>query len=78
MWFNGKTKRNITDLNPMSESEKKAMNEYIRSSMEKFDSVSRPNGIDLSDLEQLIYDKSKEGYELFVIDSFSRIHGNLD
>lgn len=78
MRFNGKTKRNITDLNPMSESEKKAMNEYIRSSMEKFDSVSRPNGIDLSDLEQLIYDKSKEGYELFVIDSFSRIHGNLD
>ena len=78
LWYNGKTKKNMTDLAPMTEYEKKAMREFITVNMKKFDSISRPNGIDLSDLEQIIYDKSKEGYELFIVDSFSRIHGNLD
>ena len=34
--------------------------------------------MDLQDLEKLIYDKTEQGYELFMIDSLSRIHGNTD
>ena len=76
--MNGKTKRDMTDLNPMTPTEKQTMKKYIESMMSKYDSISRPSGIDLADLEELIYTKSKEWYELFIVDSFSRIHGNLD
>jgi hypothetical protein len=62
----------------MTQEEKQAMRKYIDAKMSKYDSISRPSWIDLSDLEELIYTKSKEWYELFVVDSFSRIHGNLD
>jgi predicted ATP-dependent serine protease len=34
--------------------------------------------MDLQDLEKLIADKAEEGYELFIVDSLSRIHGNTD
>lgn len=78
MWFNWKTKANLTSLAPMTESEKKDMNAYVKMNMSKFDSQSMPSGIDLEDLEELIYNKSKEWYELFVVDSFSKIHWNLD
>lgn len=78
LWFHGKTKQNISDLNPLTEIEEKEMNAYIQENMKTFDSYSNPNWIELQELEELIYNKSKEWYELFVIDSFSRIHGNLD
>ncbi len=78
MRMNGKTKRDITDLNPMTQNEKNAMRKYIETKMSRYDSISRPSWIDLEDLEELIYMKSQEGYELFVVDSFSRIHWNLD
>ena len=78
LWFHGKTKQNISDLNPLSEEEEKEMNAYIQENMKTFDSYSEPNWIDLDALEKLIYEKTEEWYELFVIDSFSRIHGNLD
>lgn len=76
--MNGKTKRDMTDLNPMTPAEKQTMKKYIETMMSKYDSISRPSWIDLSDLEELIYTKSQEWYELFIVDSFSRIHGNLD
>ena len=76
--MSGKTKRDMTDLNPMTPTEKQTMKKYIETMMSKYDSISRPSWIDLSDLEELIYTKSKEWYELFIVDSFSRIHGNLD
>ena len=78
LWVNGKTKIDMTDLHPMTQLEKQAMQKYIESKMSLFDSISRPSWIDLSELEELLYTKSKEWYELFVVDSFSRIHGNLD
>lgn len=78
LWVNGKTKIDMTDLHPMTQLEKQAMQKYIESKMTLFDSISRPSWIDLSELEELLYTKSKEWYELFVVDSFSRIHGNLD
>lgn len=76
--FHGKTKENLTTLNPMTDAEKKDMATYIKRNMSKFDSVSLPSWIDLEDLEKMIYVKSQEWYELFIVDSFSKIHWNLD
>jgi hypothetical protein len=41
--MNGKTKRDITDLNPMTQEEKQAMRKYIDAKMSKYDSISRPS-----------------------------------
>ena len=78
LWFHGKTKKNLTDLNPLTALEKKDMDAYIEDNLKRFDSYSEPNWIDLEDLEELIAKKADEGYELFVVDTFSRIHWNLD
>jgi len=78
LWFHGKTKKNLTDLSPLTALEKKDMDDYIADKLKDFDSYSEPNWIDLEDLEELIANKADEGYELFVVDTFSRIHWNLD
>jgi predicted ATP-dependent serine protease len=54
------------------------LDDYIADKLKDFDSYSEPNWIDLEDLEELIAKKADEGYELFVVDTFSRIHWNLD
>lgn len=54
------------------------MEDYITRNLEKFQYYNSPNGISLSRLEQIIEVASIEGYQLFVIDTFSRIHGNLE
>ena len=78
LWFHGKTKKNISDLDPLTEEEQKDMEKYIQQNLALFESYSNPNWIDLEDLEKLLVEKSQEWYELFVVDSFSRIHWNLD
>lgn len=74
----GKSKQNLSDLAPLTESEEAEMNAYVKEKMKMFDTFSEPNWMDLQDLEKLIYDKTEQGYELFMIDSLSRIHGNTD
>lgn len=74
----GKSKQNLSDLAPLTESEEAEMNAYVKEKMKTFDTFSEPNWMDLQDLEKLIYDKTEQWYELFMIDSLSRIHGNTD
>lgn len=76
--FHNKTKENLTDLNPLSDEEQKDLDNYIKQEMSQFDSYSNPNGLSLQELEVLIESKALEWYELFIVDTFSRIHGNLD
>lgn len=78
LWFHGKTKTNLTDLDPLTEEEKADMENYIETQLKLFDSYSNVKGLSLQELEVLIEEKSALGYELFVIDTFSRIHWNLD
>lgn len=73
----GKTKINLTDLNPLSEQEQKDMDEYVQKNLKRFDYYNDPKGIKLEDLINLIKQKALEGYELFVVDTFSKIEGNL-
>ena len=78
LWLNWKKKENLTDLNPLTENEEKEMNDYVQTSLKKFDYYNNPNWISLADLNKLISEKSMEWYELFVIDTFSRIEWNLN
>ena len=78
LWIHGKTKQNLSDLAPLSEQEENEMSAYVTEKMKTFDTYSNPNWMDLQDLEKLIYEKVEEWYELFIVDSLSRIHGNTD
>lgn len=76
--FHNKNKRDVTDKGNLTDQEREDMEAYINTNLSQYESYSNPNGIDLDELEQLITDKAWEGFEMFVIDTFSRIHGNLD
>jgi len=78
MWAHWKNKMDLTDLWTMSEEEKKDMDDYIKSYLSEFDYYNNPNGLELDKLVSLIRKKAEEGYELFVIDTFSKILWNLN
>jgi predicted ATP-dependent serine protease len=54
------------------------MNSYVEENLKKFDYYNNPNWISLDKLVNLISEKALEWYELFVIDTFSRIEWNLN
>lgn len=72
-----KTKEALWDKNPLTPEEKKDMEKYVSDSLGQFWYDCSPMGYKLEDLVQLITEKTKEGYELFVIDSLSKIQWNL-
>ena len=78
LFLNDKTKRNLTDLDPLSQQEKEQMDEYVSKQLVKFDSYSNPKWIELEELVEMIIEKNKEWYGFFAVDTFSRIKWNLD
>ena len=78
LWFHGKTKRDLTTEWSLTEEEIKDMENYVRTNLEKFKFCNKPNWISLQNLEQIIEVWALDGYQLFVIDTFSRIHWNLE
>jgi len=74
---NGKTKEALWDKNPLTPEERKDMEKYVADSLGQFWYDCSPMGYKLEDLVELITEKTKEWYELFVIDSLSKIQGNL-
>lgn len=78
MWAHWKNKMDLTDLGTMTEEEKTDMDNYIKSYLSEFDYYNNPNGLELDKLVSLIRKKTEEWYELFVIDTFSKILGNLN
>lgn len=78
LFINKKKKRNLTDLDPLTDEEQHDMDEYVKSNLSKFDYYNNPNGIELSKLVDLIVEYNKQWYVMFVIDTFSRITGNLN
>ncbi len=78
LWANWKSKRNLTDLEPLTYDEEMAMKTFVDIQLAKFDSFSDPKWIELVNLVNLIVEKNKEWYWLFVVDTFSRIKWNLD
>lgn len=78
LWFHGKTKRDLSWESTLTAEEKKDMDNYIQENLKKFKYYNKPNWITLEKLEQIIEVSAMEWYQLFVIDTFSRIQGNLE
>lgn len=78
MWAHWKNKMDLTDLGTMTDEEKADMDKYIKDYLSEFDYYNNPNGLELDKLVSLIRKKAEEGYELFVIDTFSKILWNLN
>lgn len=77
LWKNGKTKESLWDKNPLTPEERKDMENYVATCLWQFGYDCSPMGYKLEDLVELITEKTKEWYELFVIDSLSKIQWNL-
>ena len=54
------------------------MEAYINSKLQQFKYYNSPNGITLQKLKQIIEVAAMDGYQFFVVDTFSRIQGNLE
>ena len=78
LWLHNKSKRDLSVEWWLSEAEKKDMEAYINSKLQQFKYYNSPNGITLQHLEQIIEVAAMDGYKLFVVDTFSRIQGNLE
>lgn len=78
LWFNNKTKRNLTDLAPLTKEEIKDLEDYVNRQLSKFQYYNNPTWISLQKLEQVIEVAAMDWYKFFVIDTFSRIHGNTN
>jgi RecA-family ATPase len=74
--LHGKTKRNLTNLAPLSKDEIKDLERYVNDQLSKFKYYNSPTGISLQKLEQVIEVAAMDGFKFFVVDTFSRIHGN--
>ena len=78
LWFHNKTKKDLTEEWTLTDAEIKDMEGYINSNLNKFKYYNSPNWITLPKLEQIIEIAAMDGYQLFVVDTFSRIQGNLE
>jgi hypothetical protein len=78
LWFHWKTKRDLSVESTLTDTDKQDMKNYIEDKLNKFKYYNSPNWISLQKLEQVIEIWAIELYKLFVVDTFSRIHWNLE
>ena len=76
--FNWKSKINLTDLSPLTAEEKKQMDAYVRSYLSRFKYHNAVEGATIEELIDIMLQQLEKNIKLFVIDTFSRIKGNLD
>ena len=72
-----KTKINLTDLEPLTPEQEQDKENNINENLKKFDYYNNPKWMKLEDLVNVISQKALEWYELFVVDTFSKIEWNL-
>lgn len=78
LYINWKKKRNLTDIDPLSDEDEYDMEKYVENNLSKFEYYNEPQGIELNKLIEKIIEYNNRWYVLFVIDTFSRITWNLD
>ena len=76
LWFHGKTKKDLTSLWWLSDDEIKDLEDYVNANLSEIEYYNNPTGINLDMLCQVIELQAIAWYKFFVIDTFSRIHGN--
>ena len=72
-WFN---KMNLTDLAPLPEDKRKAMDTFVDWELSKIDYVNNPNGMELDELIEVLSERALAWYELAVIDTLGDIKWN--
>lgn len=77
LWYNGKDKSDLGH-GKLTEYEQKDLENYVNEQLKKYQYCNEPNGISLDRLEQVMEIAALDDYKLFVIDTFSRIHWNLE
>lgn len=78
LYINKKRKRNLTDLEPLTDQEQLALDQYVKNYISKFKYHNNPQWEAIEDIVDLIIAKNKEWFELFVLDSFSKIRWNAE
>lgn len=78
LWYHNKDKSDLSTSKPLTPEEQADIERYVNEQLNKYAYLSEPNGIDLDKLVQYIEIKAMEWYKLFVVDTFSRIHWNLE
>ena len=78
LWIHGKTKKDLTEDWKLTDEEIKDLEDYVNKKLNQFKYYNSPNWITLPKLKQIIEIAALEGYQLFVIDTFSRIQWNLE
>ena len=76
LWFNNKSKRDLTSLWNLTDEEIKDLEDYVNSNLNAIEYYNNPNWIDLDMLLKIIEIQALAWFKFFVIDTFSRIHGN--
>lgn len=78
LWLHGKTKRDLTEDWHLTDLEIKDLERYVNEKLTQFKYYNSPNWITLPKLKQIIEISALEWYQLFVVDTFSRIQWNLE
>lgn len=76
--YNNKSKIHLTDLQPLTIDEQKDMDRYVKNYISRFSYHNAPQGIAIDELIEVMLEQLEKNINLFVIDTFSRITGNLD
>lgn len=76
--YNEKSKIHLTDLQPLTIEEQKDMDRYVKNYISRFSYHNAPEGIAIDELINIMLEQLEKDINLFVIDTFSRITGNLD
>ena len=78
LWFHNKTKKDLTEDWELTDEDIADMENYINTNLNKFQYYNSPNWISLQKLEQIIEVAAMDNFKFFIVDTFSRIHGNLE
>jgi RecA/RadA recombinase len=60
LFINGKKKRNLTDLDPLSDEDRSKMDKYVDDKLKQFEYHNEPKGMELDKLVDLLIEKNNE------------------
>lgn len=78
LWYHNKMKSDLSSNKPLTPSEQADLERYVNEQLNKYSYLSEPKGIGLDKLMQYIEIQALAWYKLFIVDTFSRIHWNLE
>ena len=78
LWYHNKMKSDLSSNKPLTEEEQADLEKYVNEQLGKYDYLCEPKWISLENLIKYIEIQAIAWYKLFIVDTFSRIHWNLE